>query len=154
MEGVQLMNEFYHGRYIITETKKDLTKPDWGGSLDPTTTTAMMYLDDSVIKGAFVFECVWFWSTDKEDKGSPAPHTHDYDEVLAFVGTNFEDPYDLGGVIELYIDNECNVMNKSFLAFIPAGVVHSPLNILEIHRPIFHLATGQSGNYMNSGHAA
>ena len=145
------MNEFHHGKYIITEPKKDLVKPDWGGSLDFSRTTAMMYLDDSVVKGAFVVECVWFWPTDKEDKASPAPHTHDYDEVLAFVGTNFEDPNDLGGVVELYIDGERNLINKSFLAFIPAGVVHCPLNILKITRPIFHLSTGHGKSYQDSG---
>ena len=148
------MIEFYQGKFIVTRPKENLVKPDWGGSLNADTTTAMMYLDDSVIKGAFVVECVWFWPTDKKDEASPAPHTHDYDEVLAFVGTNFEDPYDLGGIIELYIDNERNVINEGFLAFIPAGVVHCPLNILEIHRPIFHLSTGHSGNYGNSGRAA
>jgi len=141
------MIEFHHGKYIVTRPKEKLVKPDWGGSLDPDTTTAMMYLDDDVIKGAFVVECVWFWPTDKKDKGSPAPHAHDYDEVISFVGTNFKDPYDLGGVIELYIDGERNIMNKSFLAFIPAGVVHCPLNILEIHRPIFHLSTGPGKRY-------
>jgi len=141
------MVEFHQGKYIITKPKENLVKPDWGGSLAPDTTTAMMYLDDDVIKGAFVVECVWFWPTDKKDKGSPAPHAHDYDEVISFVGTNFEYPYDLGGVIEFYIDGERNVLNKSFLAFIPAGIVHCPLNILEIHRPIFHLSTGPGRRY-------
>lgn len=141
------MIEFKHGKYVVTRPKENLIKPDWGGTLDTQTTTAMMYLDDEVIKGAFFLESVWFWPTDKEDKGSPAPHTHDYDEVLAFVGTNFKDPYDLGGIIELYIDGERNVMNQSFLAFIPAGIVHCPLNILKITRPIFHFSTGHGKKY-------
>lgn len=147
------MNEFHYGKYIVTEPKKDLVRPDWGGSLDPSRTTSMMYLDDSIIKGAFVVECVWFWPMDQEDKSSPAPHMHDYDEVLAFVGTNRDDPTDLGGIIELYIDGERNVSNKSFLAFIPAGVVHNPLNMLEINKPIFHFTTLHTGNYMDSGHS-
>jgi hypothetical protein len=148
------MDEFHFGKYIVTQPKEDLVKPDWGGNLDFSRTTPMMYLDDSVIKGAFVIESVWFWPSDKEDKASPAPHTHDYDEVLAFTGTNFDDPFDLGGVIELYIDGERNLMNKSFFAFIPKGIVHCPLNLLEINRPVFHMAISLGGNYMESGHAA
>ena len=106
-----------------------------------------MYMDSEVIKGAFFVECVWFWPTDKEDKSSPEPHTHEYDEALAFFGTNWENPNDLGAIIELWIDGERNLMNQSFLAFIPAGIVHNPLNILKITRPVFHFATGSGKSY-------
>jgi hypothetical protein len=121
--------------------------PKWGGSLPTDTSTRMMFLDSEVIKGAFYVECVWFWPTPEESKGSPEPHTHDYDEVIAFFGTNFNDPNDLGGIIELWIDGERNLMNQSFLAFIPAGIVHCPLKSIRIDRPIFHFATGQGKQY-------
>jgi hypothetical protein len=139
--------EFTHGKYIVTRPKHNLVVPEWGGSLSPETSTRVMYLDSEVIKGAFYVECVWFWPTDKEDKASPAPHTHDYGEVLAFFGTDFKNPGDLGAEIELYIDHERNVMNESFLAFIPAGIVHNPLNFLKITRPVFHFAVGQGKSY-------
>jgi len=141
------MEEFKHGKYIVTQPKHNIVVPPWGGSLSPETSTRVMYLDSDVIKGAFYVECVWFWPTDKEDKGSPEPHTHDYDEVLAFFGTSRDDLSDLGAIIELWIAGERNLMNQSFLAFIPAGVVHNPLKILEITRPVFHFATGQGKSY-------
>ena len=141
------MEEFKHGKYIVTQPKQNIVVPPWGGSLSPETSTRVMYLDSDVIKGAFYVECVWFWPTDKEDKGSPEPHTHDYDEVLAFFGTSRDDLSDLGAIIELWIAGERNLMNQSFLAFIPAGVVHNPLKILEITRPVFHFATGQGKSY-------
>ncbi len=141
------MEEFKHGKYIVTQPKKGFVLPSWGGSLPTDTSTRMMYLDSEVIKGGFYVECVWFWPTDQESKGSPEPHTHDYDEVIAFVGTNFNDPSDLGGIIELWIDGERNLMNQSFLAFIPAGIVHCPLKSIRIDRPIFHFATGPGKIY-------
>ena len=141
------MEEFKHGKYIVTQPKQNIVVPSWGGSLSPETSTRVMYLDSEVIEGAFYVECVWFWPTDKEDKGSPAPHTHDYDEVLAFFGTSRDDLNDLGAIIEFWVDGERNLMNQSFMAFIPAGVVHNPLNILQITRPIFHFATGQGKSY-------
>jgi hypothetical protein len=106
-----------------------------------------MYLDSEVIKDAFYVECVWFWPTDKKDEASPEPHVHDYDEVIGFFGTDPQNLNDLGAEIELYIDGEQNVMNQTFLAFIPKGVLHCPLNILKITRPVFHFATGQGKNY-------
>jgi hypothetical protein len=146
------MVDFKHGKYIVTQPKKNIVVPEWGGNLSDETSKRVMYLDSEVIEGAFCVECVWFWPTDTKDTSSPAPHTHDYDEVLAFFGTNPQDTSDLGAVIELWIDGEQNVMNQSFLAFIPAGVIHNPLNILKITRPVFHFAVGQGKKYAGATH--
>ncbi len=143
------MSEFKHGKYIVTQPKKNLVVPSWGGNLSQETSTRVMYLDSEVIKGAFYVECVWFWPTAKEDKASPEPHTHSYDEVIGFFGTDPKDLNDLGAEIEFYIDGERNLMNQTFLAFIPKGVLHCPLNILKITRPVFHFATGQGQSYAN-----
>ena len=101
----------------------------------------MFYLDSEVIPGAFYVEVVWFWPTDEKDDSSPDPHTHEYDEVIGFFGTDPKDLNDLGAEIEFYIDGERNLMRESFLAFVPAGILHCPLNILSIKKPVFHFAT-------------
>jgi hypothetical protein len=144
---IETMNTPKYGKYIVTRPKGDLVVPSWGGSLSAERSTRMMYLDSEVIKGAFYVECVWFWPTDQKDTSSPDPHTHEYDEVIAFFGTNRDNLQDLGAEIELWIDNERNLINESFLAFIPAGIVHCPLNILRIDRPVFHFAVGQGKKY-------
>ncbi len=136
-----------HGKYIVTKPKENLVVPDWGGSLSAERSTRMMYLDSEVVPGAFYVEVVWFWPTDERDDSSPDPHTHDYDEVIGFFGTDRNDLNDLGAEIELYIDGERNLMRESFLAFIPAGIVHCPLNILSITKPVFHFATGPGKSY-------
>jgi hypothetical protein len=141
------LEKYTHGKYIVTQPKKNLVVPKWGGNLSSETSTRVMYLDNEVIKGAFYVECVWFWPTDKKDKSSPDPHTHNYDEVLGFFGTDTNNLNDLGAEIELYIDNERNLMNQTFLAFIPEGVIHNPLNILKITRPVFHFAAGTGKSY-------
>ena len=141
------MAESKYSRFIVTQPKKDLVVPDWGGSLSETRTTRMMYLDSAVIPGAFYVECVWFWPTQEEDTGSPDPHTHEFDEVIGFFGTDRNDPKDLGARIELWIDGQQNIITESFLAFIPAGIVHCPLKVLSIHRPVFHFATGPGKAY-------
>ena len=144
------MVKFQQGKYIITEPKPNITVPPWAGSLSPETSTRLMYLDSEYVEGAFYVECCWFWPTDKEDKASPDPHKHDFNEVLAFYGTNWDDPKDLGAEIELWIDGEKNLMNQSFVAFIPAGTVHCPLRFLKVTRPVFHFATGQGQSYSNA----
>ena len=106
-----------------------------------------MYLDSEYVKGAFYVECVWFWPTDKEDKGSPEPHTHDYDEVLAFFGTNPEDFYDLGAEVELTLGGEKHTITRSCIVFIPKGLEHGPLNFIQVNRPVFHFTSGPSRMY-------
>ena len=141
------MAEFKHGKYVVTQGKQNIPEPPWGGYLSPESTTHMMYLDNDVIKGAFYLEAVWFWPADTAKNRSPEPHTHDFGEVLAFYGTDPNNPKDLGGEVELWIDGEQNLMNQSFVAFIPAGTIHCPLNILKVDRPILHFATGQGQSY-------
>jgi hypothetical protein len=141
------MEEFIHGKYIITQPRKDLSIPEWAGNLSEEVTTRLFYLDSTVIKGASYCEVVWFWPTTKKDKASPEPHTHDYGEIIGFFGTDPKNPHELGAEIEFYIDNERNLMNETFLAFIPAGVIHCPLNILKITRPVFHFATHSGKSY-------
>ena len=141
------MAEFTHGKYILTHLKENIVVPKWGGNLDPKNTTRVFYLDSKVIEGANYVEVVWFLPTDKKDNASPDPHAHDYDEIVGFFGSDPQNPHDLGAEIEFYIDNERNLMNKSFLAFIPAGIKHCPLNILKITRPVFHFATHGGKSY-------
>ena len=141
------MTKSEHGKYIVTQPKKNIVVPDWGGNLSAERSTRMFYLDSEVIPGAFYVEVVWFWPTDEKDDSSPDPHTHDYDEVIGFFGTDHKDLNDLGAEIEFYIDGERNLMRESFLAFIPAGIVHCPLNILSITKPVFHFATGPGKSY-------
>ncbi len=135
------------GKYIVTNPKENLVVPKWGGNLSQERSTRMMYLDSEVIKGAFYVECVWFWPTEQKDTSSPDPHTHEWDEVIAFFGTDRANLHDLGAEIELFIDGEQNLINETFLAFIPAGIVHCPLNILSITKPVFHFAVGQGKQY-------
>jgi hypothetical protein len=137
-----------YGKYIITQTKpnqkvpefrgQDLTKVDWS--------TQFLYLDDEVIKDSFYFECIWFWEADPSPMGA-GPHTHDFDEVLGFCGTNFEDPSDLGGEIELWLGDEQHILTKSCIVFIPKGLKHCPLRIKRVDRPIFHFGAGTTGMY-------
>ena len=97
--------------------------------------------------------CSWFWPGEwPSPKPGAAPrikeHKHDFDEVLAFVGTNPDDINDLCGEVELWVDGKQNIIDKSFMCFIPAGVKHGPLNILKAERPIFHFNCGPTKSYV------
>jgi quercetin dioxygenase-like cupin family protein len=130
-------------RHFVTELKSNIAQQSYSPTWTPQEATRLLFLDQEVIPGAFQSSCSWFWPGEwpqpkPEDTPRMKPHKHDFDEVLGFVGSNPDDIYDLGGDVELWVDGKKNVSDKSFMAFIPAGVEHCPLNILRAERPIFH----------------
>ena len=143
------MAETKYGKYIITGAKTDLQLPSYrrdAAEIAAGAHTRLIYLDDEVIKGAFHVECIWYWRGESEQSIVEA-HTHTFDEVIAFLGTNREDPKDLCGEVELWLEDEKHILTKSCLVFVPKGMKHCPLIIRRVDRPIFHFTTGPGGRY-------
>jgi hypothetical protein len=142
------MTETKYGKYIITELKKKFNSP-WETKFKPEEQTEILFLDDDVVKGAFVVECVWFWPDRvKRTESDVQPHKHDYDEVLAIFGTNLEDPHDLCGEVEAWLGDEKHIINKSCLIYIPKGLQHGPIRFTRMDRPVFHFAVGVGKKYV------
>jgi hypothetical protein len=147
-----------YGKYIISEMKQPAAEAPW----NPPITNAgkgkggrVLFLDSEIMPGAFYMECVWIMPRPPlTEKGieaakrvSPGSHAHDYDEVIAFFGTDTNDPYDLGAEVELWLGDEKHIITKTSLVFIPAGLKHCPLIFLKVDRPVFHYTTGPGKMY-------
>jgi len=136
-----------YGKYIVTELKKKFSSP-YEDTIRIEDQTEILLLDDDVVKGAFVVECVWFWpERANKTESDVEPHKHDYDEVLAIFGTNLQDPHDLGGELELWLEDEKHIITKSALIFIPKGLRHGPVRFTRLERPVFHFAISLSKTY-------
>jgi hypothetical protein len=141
-----------YGKYIVTKIKRNIVEAPWNPP-QPTagknTGGRFLFLDSQVVEGAFYMECTWVLPRPKEDlsRGGASAHTHDYDEVIAFFGTNPEDFHDLGAEFELWLGDEKHVITKSFIAFIPSGLSHGPSRFLRVDRPVFHVTTGPGKMY-------
>jgi hypothetical protein len=139
------MAETRTGKYIITEMKLPEYKQK-GDAAYPGKANHIAWLDNEVIQGAFYLECLWYLKG--SDTNRAEAHTHDFDEVIGFFGTNPDDQRDLGGEIELWLDGEKHILKNSFIAFIPKGMIHCPLKVKRVDRPIFHFTTGPGGSYV------
>lgn len=104
------------------------------------------YLDSRVLPGAYYTECSWIYKA-YPDKVWVTEHTHDFDEVFGLYGSDPDNPNELNGEIELWIDDEKYVITKSCLIFVPKGVKHCPLKILRVDKPIFFFTSGPSQSY-------
>ena len=126
------MAESKYSKYIITEAASDIKLPEYRKSpADRSVRTCISYLDDSIIKGAFYVECVWYWPVKMPEGGDfrTGAHSHVFDEVVTFFGTNRKDPCDLCGEIEFWLEDEQYILTKSCLIYVPKGMKHCPLII-------------------------
>jgi hypothetical protein len=143
------MAETKYGKYIIDRPVKKLEPPGMTEEeikAKKEFFTVPLYVDSEVAPGAYYFMAAWWHKI--TGKGSPAEeHDHEFDEYLIFLGTNPEDPTDLGGEVELYIEGEKHILTRSCSVFIPAGLKHAPIYFKRIDRPIWYLATGPTKIY-------
>jgi hypothetical protein len=130
----------------------------------------IIWTDSEVIPGAFYGEYMWRWpSTMKDQRQMPRmempklitpelvksgkapgiiPHTHPFIEIIGYFGTNVDDPSDLGGEIEFWLEDEKFILTKSFMAYVPEGMQHCPLIVRRIDAPIFHMTLGSGDKYV------
>jgi hypothetical protein len=140
------MPETKYGKYIITETIKPKKQAPWEPEFTPEELVPGLYLNDSIVKGAFFVVTDWTLPPfANEIHGEP--HKHDFDEVLAFFGSDPENPHDLYAEAEIPLGDEIHTVTKSCLIFIPKGVMHGPIVFKRIDRPIFHFGCGMTKEY-------
>jgi hypothetical protein len=130
-----------YDKFFITDYNKPENLTAWEAKYRPRDKIPLLFLDDSIVKNAFYSECCWFLPSLMEND-SPTrlvkPHKHDYDEVFGLVGSDVNDPNNLCGELEIFLDGEKYLINRSVLIFIPAGLEHGPIRWVRIDKPIFH----------------
>ena len=138
------MTERKYEKYILT----DLVLPEPAKLREPVyneRATRILWLEDFVMEGAPSVILSWYWKA-TEQAGSPA-HTHDFDEVVGFIGSDPENPHELYGEVEFWLDDEKYLLDKSCLILCPKGLQHCPLRVVRADKPILFLAFSLSKKY-------
>ena len=108
--------------------------------------TRILWLEDFIVQGAPSIICSWYWKA-TEAEGTPS-HTHEFDEVVGFLGSDWKNPGDLGGEVEFWLEDEKYLLTKSCLIFVPSGLRHCPLTVKRVDRPILFLAVSVTSKYV------
>ena len=68
-------------------------------------------------------------------------HTHDFQEFMAWYGTNPDDPYDFQAEVEFYFGEELekHVFTKPTLVSLPPNLPHHPFEITRVDAPIIQV---------------
>lgn len=147
MRGVKenKTTEAEYGKYVVTELKEPEERKKLA-QVYSTYARRILWMDRDVVPGAFNMNASWYLkaSTTIDNK----PHTHDTDELIGFCGNDAENPGDLGGEIEIWLEDEKQIITKSSMVFVPAGMVHCPLVLRRVDRPIFHFTVVPAGRYV------
>jgi hypothetical protein len=66
------------------------------------------------------------------------PHAHDADEIFFIFGSNPQNYYDFDAEIEIYLgeEREKHIINSTCIVYIPKGLVHAPIAIKKVNKPI------------------
>ncbi len=141
----------------------------------------VLYIDENIGTGDLYSECLWFITEDlidpefkkkndemiarlaeqkksinDEDVPGPKPHSHPFDEIFTFFGSDVNNPDDLGAEIDFHLEDEPVKITRSSIFYVPEGMKHSPVNVFRMDRPIFHFSMGFTDSYyhdvlMNKG---
>jgi hypothetical protein len=131
------MEERKYGKYFVTECTKP--RPEsWGpvgsGSFN------MWRVEETFPQSNISGSGVYFT---KPHLMVSTTHVHDCDEHLFFLGTNFEDMNDFDAEIELYMgeEGEKHIITVPTIVYVPARMIHCPLNFTRINKPVFFFHT-------------
>ncbi len=132
----------------------------------------VLYIDEKIGTGDLYSEVVWLMPDDMmdpeyvkksqemmarlvkqgktindEEMPGPKPHSHPFDELFTFFGTDLNDPDNLCGEVDFFLEEECIRITRSCILYIPAGMRHCPVNFNRMDKPFFHFSMGFTDSY-------
>lgn len=132
------MNERKYEKFIMTDLNAE--RDEIG--------TLLFRFDEKRFGGVpFFTDAAWVWPKPGEIVMEGKSHSHDFDELVTLFGSNPDDPRDLCGEVEFWLDDEKYLLTKSCLIYVPKGTKHCPLIFKRVDRPIFHYIVGHAGKY-------
>ncbi|MDD5339355.1 MAG: hypothetical protein PHG35_08135 [Dehalococcoidales bacterium] len=135
--------DYDYSKHIVTR----LDAPNFGPEFVEgykTFATRILWMDNRLFPEAFQMNTSWYWGPKNH---APVPHTHNCDELIGFISSDFNNPNDLDAEIEMWMEDDKYLMTKSTYLFAPAGMKHCPLILHRFNRPVFHFSIVREGQY-------
>ena len=100
----------------------------------------VVFADRDIIEGCQFFSAMFMGEMATKTLGH-GPHKHKAPEVLVALGTDPNNPRDLGARFEIFMGEEMerHVVDQSTLIYIPANTIHCPFRVLEVKRPFIFI---------------
>jgi hypothetical protein len=114
------------------------------------------FLDGKTFEGCQEYMVFWVGDKPYGAYGTKAwgeiyhgPHEHKNPEIYMHLGTDPDNPWDLGGEVEMCVGEEMekHIITRSTIMCLPANFPHSPWRILKVTRPFIIIAAVQSTSH-------
>ena len=131
-------------RFLVKKPAYEVTPGKVKGRQRPT----MTYMSSDLVPENDVYlEFGWIW-----DMPDPNPHifehSHDYDEIVLHIGSDRENPEELGAEIEFVVGGEPLKIDRTSALFVPRGVKHGPLTWKRVDKPHIQMAIVLGGGVL------
>ncbi len=129
------MAEKKYSQYFLNELAPEQRERGFGKN-----PRFLVWTDDDIIKGSHCFSVMVMGESATKVAGH-GPHTHKDPEVLVALGTDPDNPKELGAEIELCMGPEMEVhtITTSTLVYIPANFIHCPFRVTRVDRPFIFI---------------
>jgi len=86
----------------------------------------------------------------------PMSHSHDFHELLCFLGGDPENIDELGAEISICLgdEEEEHIIKTATVVSIPPGLKHCPLKVKKITKPFVFLEVSTTGEYKQTGESS
>lgn len=146
------MMQSKYEKYIVrqpTRAQHGVSLAAWSTVPDSRTAPPFMFLQGGKpINGVnHMLEFMWIWK-DTATGATPEkpPHKQDCDEIFLFLGTNRDDPNDLGAEVEFWLgegdEADKLTFNTSSLIYVPAKLLHLPIIYRRVKKPLLLIVIG------------
>jgi hypothetical protein len=117
-----------------TRAQHGVSLQAWSNVENARTAPPYMFLENGKpIQGvSHMVEFMWIWKDNiMHNNPEKPPHKHPCEELFVFMGTNINDPNELGADVDIWLgegkDEDKLTFNTSSLVYIPAGLAHMPI---------------------------
>jgi hypothetical protein len=126
----------------------------------PQTKRNIAYIDSESFPDSHQYNCHWVFvhpddpNAKSWDEMGHGPHEHKVPEVIMHIGTDPENPKELGGEVEIAMGPELERyhITKSCMVYLPAGFIHSPWVIRRVDRPFIVVTVCQETGHTEKPH--
>ena len=126
------MSDTDYSKNLVQEPHYEVgSNQDIRGRQNPT----MTVMSNDLVPGSDTYiEVGWVYEM-PEPNPHIHDHSHDYNEIVLHVGTDPDNPEELGAEIEFTVGGQKLTINRTSALFIPKGVEHGPLTWRRVDKP-------------------
>ncbi|MCF6248443.1 MAG: hypothetical protein L3J69_13945 [Desulfobacula sp.] len=133
------MADSKYGKYIISNPLIIDSGSSKHGGIKGVTFPKEIFMNKGLVKGCPTLVDIGWHFTIPDPDPVEQTHSHNFDTVSCFVGSDPKNPSNLGAVLEMQLGDEKHMLTKTCVIFIPKGLSHCPLIHRRIDRPYLQI---------------